>query len=90
MEEIFCGAVLRAILYCVYSCDDARTFFFVSSGGKDTSGATQDREATLNQLLSEMDGFEGKDGIVVMASTNRKVRATERIAPRFDTIHYTE
>ncbi|CAN0393969.1 unnamed protein product, partial [Discosporangium mesarthrocarpum] len=43
-------------------------------GRGDASGATVDREATLNQLLSEMDGFGAKDGIVVMASTNRKAR----------------
>lgn len=30
-----------------------------------------DAENTLNQLLTEMDGFESKDNVVVIASTNR-------------------
>ncbi|MDO5041015.1 MAG: ATP-dependent zinc metalloprotease FtsH [Peptoniphilus sp.] len=34
-------------------------------------GGNDEREQTLNQLLSEMDGFEGKDGVVILAATNR-------------------
>ncbi|MDD7593099.1 MAG: ATP-dependent zinc metalloprotease FtsH [Peptoniphilaceae bacterium] len=34
-------------------------------------GGNDEREQTLNQLLSEMDGFEGNTGVVILAATNR-------------------
>jgi cell division protease FtsH len=39
--------------------------------GAGLGGGHDEREQTLNQMLSEMDGFEGTDGIVMMAATNR-------------------
>lgn len=40
---------------------------------RDTAGigGNDEREQTLNQLLSEMDGFEGNSGVVILAATNR-------------------
>lgn len=35
------------------------------------SGGNDEREQTLNQLLAEMDGFDGKKGVVILAATNR-------------------
>jgi cell division protease FtsH len=42
-----------------------------SGGGGFSSGGHDEREQTLNQILTEMDGFETGDGVVVLAATNR-------------------
>src|SRR5436190_9782613 len=42
-----------------------------SRGGGVNLGGHDEREQTLNQILTEMDGFSGSEGVIVIASTNR-------------------
>ncbi len=42
-----------------------------SAGGPNISGGHDEREQTLNQILTEMDGFDPRSGVIVLAATNR-------------------
>ena len=54
---------------CIVFIDEIDTIGKKRDGGG--MGGNDEREQTLNQLLSEMDGFDGKKGVVILAATNR-------------------
>jgi len=55
---------------CIVFIDEIDTIAKVR-GGVVSSGGTEEREQTLNQLLSEMDGFGPQTGVIILAATNR-------------------
>ena len=54
---------------CIVFIDEIDAIGQKRSGGQ--YGGNDEREQTLNQLLTEMDGFEGNTGVIVLAATNR-------------------
>ena len=54
---------------CIVFIDEIDAIGQKRSGG--TYGGNDEREQTLNQLLTEMDGFEGNSGVIILAATNR-------------------
>ena len=54
---------------CIVFIDEIDAIGQKRSGGN--MGGNDEREQTLNQLLTEMDGFEGNTGVVILAATNR-------------------
>jgi cell division protease FtsH len=55
---------------CIVFIDEIDTIGKKRDNGGFTGG-NDEREQTLNQLLSEMDGFDGRKGVVILAATNR-------------------
>ena len=55
---------------CIVFIDEIESIGKVR-GGIMASGGTEEREQTLNQLLSEMDGFAPQTGVIILAATNR-------------------
>jgi len=55
---------------CIVFIDEIDTIGKKRDGGG-LPGGNDEREQTLNQLLAEMDGFDGKKGVVILAATNR-------------------
>ena len=53
---------------CIVFIDEIDTIGKKRDGGG--LGGNDEREQTLNQLLTEMDGFDGKKGVVILAATN--------------------
>lgn len=54
---------------CIVFIDEIDAIGQKRDSGK--MGGNDEREQTLNQLLTEMDGFEGNSGVIILAATNR-------------------
>ena len=67
VREMFADARKQAP--CIIFIDEIDAVGRHRGGG--TSGGHEEREQTLNQLLVEMDGFDGQEGIIIIAATNR-------------------
>ena len=67
MRDLFKQAKEKAP--CIVFIDEIDAIGQKRSGGQ--YGGNDEREQTLNQLLTEMDGFESNNGVIILAATNR-------------------
>lgn len=67
VRDLFAQAQEKAP--CIVFIDEIDTIGKKRDSGM--MGGNDEREQTLNQLLTEMDGFDGKKGVVILAATNR-------------------
>ena len=56
---------------CIVFIDELDALGKSRGGGNGFVGGNDEREQTLNQLLTEMDGFDGNTGVIIVAATNR-------------------
>ncbi|MEV1068674.1 ATP-dependent zinc metalloprotease FtsH [Streptomyces sp. NPDC050263] len=68
VRELFAEA--RKVAPSIIFIDEIDTIGRVRSAGA-SAGGHDEREQTLNQILTEMDGFSGSEGVIVIAATNR-------------------
>jgi cell division protease FtsH len=68
VRELFAEA--RKVAPAIIFIDEIETIGR-ARGGARAVGGHDEREQTLNQILTEMDGFSGHEGVVVLAATNR-------------------
>jgi cell division protease FtsH len=69
VRELFEKA--RSLKPSIIFIDEIDSIARTRSGNNNMGGGNDEREQTLNQILTEMDGFEADSGIVVLAATNR-------------------
>ena len=67
VRDLFAQAKEKAP--CIVFIDEIDAIGQKRSGGN--MGGNDEREQTLNQLLTEMDGFESNNGVIILAATNR-------------------
>jgi cell division protease FtsH len=68
VRELFAEA--RKVAPAIIFIDEIDTIGRARAGAR-AFGGNDEREQTLNQILTEMDGFSGSEGVVVLAATNR-------------------
>src|SRR5690242_21250757 len=68
VRELFAEA--RKVAPAIIFIDEIDTIGRTRAGAR-AVGGHDEREQTLNQILTEMDGFSGHEGVVVLAATNR-------------------
>ena len=69
VRELFEKA--RSLKPAIIFIDEIDSIARARSGNNSMGGANDEREQTLNQILTEMDGFQSDTGVVVIAATNR-------------------
>ena len=69
VRELFEKA--RSLEPSIIFIDEIDSIARARSGNNSMGGGNDEREQTLNQILTEMDGFESNTGVVVIAATNR-------------------
>jgi cell division protease FtsH len=69
VRDLFAKAKRQAP--CIIFIDELDAIGKSRGNGMNPSGGNDEREQTLNQLLTEMDGFDGNTGVILIAATNR-------------------
>lgn len=88
VRELFRKA--KAAAPCIVFVDEIDAIAQARSPGPSAGGGADERNQTINALLSEMDGFAGNTGVIVLAATNRAEVLDPAVvrAGRFDrTVH---